>query len=365
MMKGDTLKSPDNVKEMTRREILTAAAMGIGGIALAASRTRAEADGGRQTARVILGSGEHKYECIHDWLTPPDDILWGDTQGLTQDSHGHIYVSHTVHAGSKKQNAIVVFDKHGKFLKSWGDEFAGGGHGIEVRFEGDGDDRVEYLYHCDTAHRKVVKTTLDGKIIWEKGKPAEPGVYGENDPFIPTNVAFSPNGDFYIADGYGSNYVHQYNISGEWIRTFGGSGGEAGKFRTCHGITVDLRHKDPQLVVTDRASARNQFFTLEGKFLRMEGEGMRLPSYFAIRGHEMAIADLAAIVTIVDPQGKVIAALGDGHPVQEALRDHPRSDFVAGKFVHPHCVKFLQNGDILVAEWVPIGRLTLLKKLRA
>ncbi len=349
---------------INRRELLTAA--GTAAASLALSGVRAYAFQQKTLAKpVVVGSGDHKYECIHDWLTPPDDILWGDTQGITQDSKGRIYISHTVHSGSRKQNAIVVFDRHGKYLDSWGAQFVGGGHGIELRVEGEGDDAAEYLYHCDTAHRKVVKTTLTGKVIWEKGTPQEPGVYKDNSPFIPTNVAFSPNGDFYVADGYGSNYVHQYNLAGDWIRTFGGGGDGPGKFKTCHGILVDTRCKDPELVVTDRASGRNQYFTLEGKFLRMQSEGMRLPSYFSIHGHEMAIADLTAVVTILDINGKPIVYLGDGLPDQEKLRDHPRADWLAGKFVHPHCVKYLHNGDILVAEWVPIGRVTLLKKLRA
>jgi len=54
--------------------------------------------------------------------------------------------------------------------------------------------------------------------------------------------------------------------------------------------------------------------------------------------------------------------LGDGYPSD--LRGHPRADFIPGKFIHPHDAIFLKNGDILVAEWVPIGRVTLLKKVK-
>jgi DNA-binding beta-propeller fold protein YncE len=356
----------ENSGAQTRRELLLRAGAGAAALAFGAGTSRAEGGKGPQP-KIVVGSGEHKYECIHDWLTPPDDILWGDTQGLCQDSAGRIYVSHTVHSGSKKNNAIVVFDKHGKFLTSWGEEFVGGGHGIEVRREGDtnGEGGEEFLYHCDTNHRKVVKTTLTGKIIWEKTTPQEPGVYDDKHAFVPTNVAFSPNGDFYITDGYGSNYIHQYDIEGNWIRTFGGSGNEGGKFRCSHGIAVDHRGKEPMLLVTDRSNARNQYLSLDGKFVSFQNDKMRLPCYLSFRKDVVAVADLTAVVTLVDPKGHAIAMLGDGVPDAEPLRDHPRKDFIPGKFVHPHCVRFLQNGDILVAEWVPIGRLTLLKKLRA
>ncbi len=225
----------DSKSQLSRRQLI--AAGGAGAAALALGKNSDASNGKTPHAKIVMGSGEHTYECIHDWLTPPSEVLWGDTQGVCQDSHGRIYVTHTVHTGSQKKNAIVVFDHNGKYLKSWGDEFVGGGHGIEVRKEpvkgnvdGLEDSEEEFLYHCDTAHRRVVKTTLDGKIIWEKGKPEEPGVYKGNNPFVPTNVAFSPNGDFYIADGYGSNWIHQYSLQGDWIRTFGGPGSEDGRF---------------------------------------------------------------------------------------------------------------------------------------
>ena len=76
----------------------------------------------------------------------------------------------------------------------------------------------------------------------------------------------------------------------------------------------------------------------------------------------MLVPDLESIITVLDENNKVIVQLGDGAP--SSLRDHPRPDFVPGKFIHPHDAIFLRNGDILVAEWVPIGRVTLLKRVK-
>ena len=75
----------------------------------------------------------------------------------------------------------------------------------------------------------------------------------------------------------------------------------------------------------------------------------------------MLVPDLESVITILDARNDVIAHLGDGRP--SGLRDHPRNDFVPTKFIHPHDAMFLRNGDILVAEWVPIGRVTLLRSL--
>lgn len=343
--------------ESTRRQFLARTVLAAFGASTLGRALAEEAQRTGQAPPLIVGSGAHRYAWVPDWLTPPPHIRWGDTQGLAQDGYGRIFVSHTVHPDSPSGDAIVVFDKHGQFLTSWGAQFRGGGHGLDLRREG----RQEYLYHCDTAHKTVTKTTLDGHVVWQKGAPQEAGVYKDGSPFTPTNVAFAPNGDFYVADGYGSSWIHQYTLGGEYIRTFGGLGTDPGKVHTPHGLWVDTRGPEPALVVADRSNHRLQYFTLDGKFMKFVTTGMRQPCHFKLRGDEMLVPDLDSVVTILDAQNKVVAQLGDGNPSH--LRDSPRSAFIAGKFIHPHAANFLQNGDILVAEWVPIGRLTLLRKL--
>jgi hypothetical protein len=341
-------------EKISRRVYLRSAGAMVAGLTIGA-RGWASA---RLDGPLIIGSGEHRYECIHDWLTPPPNILFGDTQGVAQDSRGRIYVSHTVHPDSKSEDAIAVFDEKGKFLTSWGSRFKGGGHGIDLRKE----KGTEFLYHCDTAHRQVVKTTLDGTVVWEKGLPTESGKYGEKDAFVPTNVAFAPNGDFYIGDGYGSSWVHQYNIAGEYIRSFGGRGSDPGKFDIPHGLWIDPRGKEPLLAVADRGNRRIQYMTMDGKHVKFVTEGMRAPCNVDFRRGVMLVPDLNSVVTLLDEKNNVVASLGDGQPSN--LRGAPRSQFIPGKFIHPHDAMFLRNGDILVAEWVPIGRITLLRRLR-
>ena len=94
------------------------------------------------TKRPIVGSGEFTYEVIHDWGELPAGLKYGNTHGVCEDSHGNIYVHHTVHATSERHDTMVVFDKHGKFVRSWGSEFEGGAHGLHIRREGSD----EFLY---------------------------------------------------------------------------------------------------------------------------------------------------------------------------------------------------------------------------
>lgn len=334
---------------MTRRDLLAGAA-GAGLATIA---------GGNQTVRrPILGEKGHVYEAHHDWLVPPKNLAWGDTHGVTTDSKGMIYIAHTVGSGSISRDAICVFDQKGKFVKSFGSEFAGGAHGLDLRKEG----REEYLYICDVNRRVVSKTDLNGRVVWEIDYPKESGKYKDRNGWNPTNVAFLPNGDFLVGDGYGSSYIHQYSKDAEYRRTIIGPGSEAGKVSCPHGLWIDDR--DPsalKLIVADRGNRRLQIFDLDGKHLGFVTEGVRMPCHLHFNNGLMLIPDLESRITILGKQNEVVAQLGDGHPT--ALRGRPKSEFIEGKFVHPHGAAWINKRDIVVAEWVPQGRVTLLRRV--
>src|SRR5262252_1291534 len=214
----------------------------------------------------VIGEGKHTYEVTHDWGELPAGIKYGNTHGVVEDSQGHIYVHHTVHATSESADSMVVYDENGKFVKSWGKEFKGGAHGLHIRKEGS----TEFLYLCDTARGVVVKATLNGEQVWSIGYPDQsdaykPGTDGKKPKYSPTNLAIAPNGDIYVGDGYGSSYINQYNSKGEYLRTFGGKGKDAGQLDCPHGIILDQRGSTPILTVADRGNARIQRFTLDGK----------------------------------------------------------------------------------------------------
>jgi hypothetical protein len=236
--------------------------------------------------RPITGHGEHQYEVIHDWGSLPSNIEYGNTHGVCEDSHGRIYVFHTVGAGSQCADALVVFESEGRFVKSWGSEFAGGAHGLHLQKEGS----EEFLYLCDIKRSLVVKTTLDGEVVLTLGYPKDSPPYqfatgGEPaKKYIPTNVAVAPNGDIYVADGYGSSFINQYNAAGEFIRTFGGAGSAAGELDCPHGLMVDTRGLTPRLLVADRKNNRLQSFSLEGSHLGF-AHGVNLPCHFHAPGN--------------------------------------------------------------------------------
>jgi sugar lactone lactonase YvrE len=313
----------------------------------------------------VLGEGEFRYEATHDWGDLPPNIKYGNTHGVVEDSHGRIYVHHTVNGASESHDTMVVFDDKGKFIKSWGKDFKGGAHGLHIAKEG----KNEFLYLCDTKRAVVVKTTLNGEEVFSLGYPTEseaykPGADGAKRKYSPTNLALAPNGDFYVGDGYGSSYINQYDKTGKYIRTFGGPGKEAGQLLCPHGLIVDTRGKEPILTVADRTNKRLQHFTLDGKHIRF-GDGVSSPCHFNIRKGKVVIPDLDARVTLMDENNKVITHLGepDDPKAARALRTKERETFVPGKFICPHGACFDHAGNIYVVEWVEVGRVTKLRKV--
>ena len=350
----------------TRREFITQIATASAVSALSPSLLRGDAPASTRAAKtrpLIVGSAAYTYECVHDWLIPPDGMVWGDTHGLCQDSQGYIYLGHTVHPSSKRPEAVVVYDPSGKFVRAFGAEFRAGAHGLDVRKEAG----TETLFHCDTARSKVVKTSLTGEVLWEHGYPNEvPAYAGDPIYFVPTNVAFAPNGDFYVGDGYGSNHMLKFSAKGEFLKEIAQPGKEDGQLNNPHGQWVDLRGPEPVLVVADRGNRRLQTFTLDGKHLRTikDDTRLRMPCGFDVRGDLMVSADLDSQVCLLDRDYKVVAQLGDGIASNGAVgsrRKQKRAEFTPGQFICPHDAILLQNGDILVAEWLPIGRITLLR----
>jgi hypothetical protein len=319
----------------------------------------------------VIGEGEHQYECIHDWGELPSSIRYGNCHALAEDAQGHIYVLHTVNAASQSDDSLVVFDAKGKFVRSMGWQFKRGAHGLHIHREGG----REYLYISDSQHKIVSKRTLQGEEVWTIGYPTESKPYqivggSQGISYRPTNVAVAANGDVYVGDGYGSWYINRYNKDAHFQANFGGkgsgAGNELGALNTPHALMVDTRGETPRLMVTDRGNARLQRFGLDGKPIDTV-EGVILPCFLHARMDTVVVADLASRVTLLDSTNKVILHLGDGKYTAEqrnTLRaTEDRRAFEPGKFVAPHSAIFDHAGNIFVAEFVEIGRVTKLRKV--
>jgi len=354
-----------------RRKFIAAASAVVVGYHIGSSSPAGSASSGKE---LVIGQGEHQYRVHHGWAQLPDKFTWQTTHNVAIDRAGNLYVIHEGKSEQKDHPAIFVFDEQGKFVRAFGHQFQGGGHGLEVRLEGN----QEFLYV--TGYQQVksfAKLTLSGETVWQQYAPTQSGKYAEGeaerpelkwgrDRFMPTNFAFLPDGSFFLADGYGSYTIHRYDAEGNWVSCFGGEGEGKGTFQTPHGLWIDDRSEEPVLVVTDRAHHTLQRFTLDGNYLNTI-EGFGLPANIDVQGSLMLVPELVARLTILDRDNQVVAHLGDDverikADGKHAIRRDP-SQWLDGKFVHPHDACFAQDGSIFVAEWVSTGRVTKLQKL--
>jgi hypothetical protein len=348
---------------MNRREFLaTATVTATGPILLGMTR---KAD----DKTPVIGSGEHQYACHHNWGELPNDYKWQTTHNVALDSSGLVYITHQ--GVGNKMDTVLVFDPKGKFVRSFGKEWHGGGHGIEIRK--DGGEEFCYLTNSFTnTDLKVVKTTLKGELVWKMSTPDIPEyTTAKNRGYKPTNIAFLPDGGFNVGDGYGSNFMLNYDKDRKLVKVFGGSGSGDGQLSTPHGQCYDTRATNhPVIVVCDRANGRLCRFTPEGKFIdaTKKGETVLFPAHAKTRGDILLVPDLHARVSLFDKANKPIVHLGDDEAWRKKVLDgfKVRQDekaWVAGKFVHPHDAAFDRDGNIFVVEWVSTGRVTLLKKV--
>jgi hypothetical protein len=306
-----------------------------------------------------VGHGSHKYRVKQFWgKLDTAQFPVKNCHEMVIDSKGRLLM-----ITDEVKNNVLVYDRSGKLLESWGTEYPGG-HGLTL-WNANGE---EYLFICDPGQGKVVKTDLKGKALLTLDSPVKLGVYKAEAPYRPTETAIGPDGTIYVADGYGSQYVLRYSAKGEFIDKFGGPGDGDAQLATAHGVAIDNRNPaNPTLLVTSRLHNSFKRFTLEGKYLST----IFLPGAYVCRpvihgNHVFAgvcwsrlrylnQTANAGFVTVLDKNDKVISNPGGTKPtykngeLQLMLQDKPFHD--AGVFMHCHDVCIDNDENIYICQW--------------
>ena len=190
------------------------------------------------------------YTVDPDWPRLPVGWTLEETPGVAVDAHEHVFVFH------RGKHSIIEFDKAGNVVRTWGDGVFVRPHGL--RFDNEGN-----LWAADDLGHIVVKMDALGRVRMVLGRKNTKGE--TNDTFNrPTDLAFTPSGDFYVADGYGNSRVVKFNKEGKFIRAWGKKGSGEGEFNLPHAVAVDNQGR---VYVGDRENHRMQIFDGDGKFL--------------------------------------------------------------------------------------------------
>lgn len=336
----------------TRRDFLKKSSTLLGGSLLFPSFNILK--GNPVLKKELLGHGDYTYRVHKEWgdLNPSTTPV-KNCHEMVMDSKGRLIM-----ITDETRNNIIIYDKSGKLLDSWGTEFPGG-HGLTLFNEG-GED---VLFITDFDRGKVFKTTVDGRILFTIDHPKTIGIYEHDDSFRPTETAIAANGDIYVADGYGSQYIIQYDSEGEYIRHFGGKGSRDDQFETAHGVCIDDRNPDnPTLLCTSRAHNAFKRFTLDGKYLST----IFLPGAFVCRPvidggniysgvcwsrlRYLNRTDNSGFVTILDKHDTVVSNPGGTKPVYE----HGELQLMVQEqpvFKHCHDVCVDDDKNLYVCQW--------------
>ncbi len=318
---------------------------------------------------VIIGHGNYRYKVLKEWANiSVERTPLLNCHEMVMDSQGRLIM-----LGDHTSNNILVFDKSGKLLDYWGTQYPGG-HGLTLSKEG-GEDFL-FLTDCgwyldrngkwQSQAGQVFKTDINGRLLFNLGDPHTIGVYKDDEPFMPTETAVAPNGDIYVADGYGSNYILQYDHKGKFIRKFGGvnSDNPEASLDNAHGIVVDLRDKNkPVLICTSRADNSFKYFTLDGKYIRtVEMPGMFVcrpviddkniyagVCWSTTRGGKKFVKD-TGFITVMEGD-KVVSNPGGTAPVYENGNLQQVFQAEDKTFNHGHDVCVDEDKNLYVCQW--------------
>jgi DNA-binding beta-propeller fold protein YncE len=271
----------------------------------------------QDAGEIRLGAGDQTYRWMRGWAKLPAGTSLGNTHGcIVVDKADNVYVN------TDTENAVIVFDRAGNFVRSFGNELAGGLHGMLLREE----NGTEYIYGTHIAQRIALKMTLAGEVLWTLGCPAESGLYEDQNQYHPTSIAVAPNGDLYVADGYGLSWIHVFDAERRYKRTLGGRGGLRGQFQTCHGIAIEPWRGAPALLVADRENDRVQVLDLDGRVRAVIGGDLRRPCHVQWKDGAMLLPGLAGRVSVVDADSSLRTVKREPIPddVMRALEAVPR-----------------------------------------
>ena len=206
-----------------------------------------------------------EYELIENWLKIPDDYVFGNPTGVALKSNENLVV---FHRGSRSwqvpmpkekiiEDTFIEIDKvSGEIIKSWGSDLFIMPHGLEI-------DKEDNIWVTDVGLHQVIKFDSNGNELMVLGVENTPGKDSLHFN-LPTDLAVSENGSFYVSDGYGNSRIVKFSSSGEYLFEWGVFGENKNEFNIPHGIDLDM---EGNVYIADRENNKIQKYDSLGNFI--------------------------------------------------------------------------------------------------
>ncbi len=319
-------------------------------------------------ASLSLSAFAADYQAVPDWTKLPDGrTVIGNMHGdVAVSANGEVYVS-----VMDPKAGVQVFSPDGKFARlvpNAPSDF----HGFVIHKEAEG----EFLYGARLGTGDILKLALDGREVMKIPATAIPDEFKKKAPMtkkgadgkeVPnpeggkpgvrlTAMDVAPNGDLFVTDGYSSDYVHRFDKTGKYLKSFGGKKPPY-SFNTLHKIAIDTRFDPPRIIGCDRGNMRVVHLSLDGELLGVIATDMLMPAAVAIQGDLALIGEIKGRVTVLDKAGKVVAQMGANDKADEVGTNKTEPDkWRPGIVTAPHGVAFDGKGNIFVSEYNIFGR---------
>lgn len=250
-----------------------------------------------------VSADKYTFELVEGWGRLPEGWTLGQT-GIVTDSRDRVYLF------NRGEHPLIVLDRDGKLLSSWGEGVLTAAHGMYI-------DADENLYLPVINSHVVLKYSREGNLLMTLGtwdQPSDTGWSGNYrdlalraaGPFHrPSDIAVSPAGDLYISDGYGNARIHKFTADGTLLLSWGEPGKSApGEFHVPHGVWV---HTDGRIFVADRENGRVQIFTPDGEYLTQWTNLARPCDIFIDADDTVYVAELDALISIFTIEGQLLS----------------------------------------------------------
>jgi hypothetical protein len=343
----------DHTHSISRRRFIgsTVATAGF----LAAPYVRASDKTAPSLHGIIVGHGAHRYRVDMLWSkADPEKTPVKNCHEMVQTRDGRLFL-----LTDEPKNNMLVYSKDGELLASWTLNLSAG-HGLTLVTEGE----REVFWIADTKGR-VVKASLEGELLMELPTALQCGAYEAGQEYFPTEVAVGPDGQIYVADGYGSQYILRFDSTGKYLGKFGGKYELAqGWFVQAHGIALDTRGETPLLVCTERMRNEFQWFTLAGEYVKcvylpgafvsrpvIRGDFLYSGVCFGMEPNDYRPKMKRGFITILDKEHRVVSNPGghaprynEGGKLEVMMQDQPF-------LLHCHDVCIDDQGDLYACQW--------------
>lgn len=294
-----------------------------------------------------------EYKAVPDWYKLPEGrSQMGNMHGdVAVSSKGEVYVS-----VMDPKAALQVYAPDGKFLRLVPNA-PPDLHGFVIHKEADG----EFIYGPRLGAGNILKLTLDGQEVLSIPSSSIPDEFKNKDKegksiVRLTAMDVAPNGNLYVTDGYSSGYIHAFDKTGKYLKSFGGKK-EPYNFSTLHKLAVDTRFDPPRLICCDRENKRVLHLSLDGDIIGVIAKDLLNPAAVAIHGDLAAIGEIKGRVTILDKTGAIVAQFGENTAPGETGTNKTEPDkWRPGIVTAPHGVAFNDHGDVFVSEYNIYGR---------